>query len=46
VLLAPTVAVTPLKLDDADLLMGTDVLMRERIWLSYATRRIYVARPE
>jgi len=26
--------------------MGTDVLMRERIWLSYATRRIYVARPE
>lgn len=46
VLLSPTVAVTPLQLDDADLLMGTDVLQRERIWLSYATRRIYVARPE
>ena len=46
ILLSPTVAVTPLRLDDADLLMGTDVLQRERIWLSYATRRIYVARPE
>ncbi len=46
VLLAPLVAVTPLRLDDADMLMGTDVLMRERIWLSYAGRRIFVARPE
>jgi predicted aspartyl protease len=46
VLLSPRVAVTPLRLADADLLMGTDVLMRERIWVSFATRRIYVARPE
>lgn len=46
VLLAPTVAVMPLRLDDADLLMGADVLQRERIWLSYATQRIFVARPE
>jgi predicted aspartyl protease len=46
VLLSPFVAVTPLRLDDADLLMGTDVLARQRIWLSYAARRIFVARPE
>jgi predicted aspartyl protease len=46
VLLAPTVAVMPLRLDDADMLMGTDMLMRQRIWLSYAGRRIFVARPE
>jgi len=46
VLLAPTVTVTPLRLDDADLLLGSDTLMRERIWLSYAGRRIYLARPE
>jgi predicted aspartyl protease len=46
VLLSPMVGVTPLRLDDADLLMGTDVLMRQRIWLSYASRRIFVARPE
>jgi hypothetical protein len=46
VLLSPTVAVTPLRLDDGDMLMGTDVLMHQRIWLSYAARRIFVARPE
>jgi predicted aspartyl protease len=45
-LMSPTVAVTPLRLDDGDMLMGTDVLMHQRIWLSYASRRIYVARPE
>lgn len=45
-LMAPTVGVTPLGLDDADMLMGTDMLGRERIWLSYSARRIYVARPE
>ena len=46
VLLGPVVAVMPLRLDDADLLMGADLLMRERIWLSYATQRIFVALPE
>jgi predicted aspartyl protease len=46
VLLAPVLGVTPLRLDDADLLLGTDVLRRQRIWLSYASRRIFVARPE
>ncbi len=46
VLLAPLVAVMPLRLDDADMLLGTDMLARQRIWLSYAGRRIFVARPE
>jgi predicted aspartyl protease len=46
VLLSPVVGVMPLRLDDADLLMGADVLRRQRIWLSYASRRIFVARPE
>ncbi len=46
VLLSPVMGVTPLRLDDADLLMGADVLRRQRIWLSYASRRIFVARPE
>jgi predicted aspartyl protease len=45
VVLAPRMGITPLRLDDADLLMGTDMLMRQRIWLSYAAHRIYVQRP-
>ncbi len=46
VVLSPVLAVTKLAFDDADVLIGTDVLARQRIWLSYKTRRIYIARPE
>lgn len=44
--IAPLLAITPLGLDDADLLLGTDLLARQRVWMSYATRRVFVARPE
>jgi predicted aspartyl protease len=42
-LLSPSILVTPLRLDDADLLFGTDFLLHRRVWLSYASRRIFVA---
>jgi len=43
VLLSPTVGVTALRMDDADVLVGADLLNHERIWLSYAAHRIYIA---
>ncbi len=42
-LLDPSILVTPLRLDDADLLFGTDFLLHHRVWLSYASRRLFVA---
>ena len=44
-LLAPMFGVMPLRLTDAEMRMGLDVLSRERIWLSYATHRVFVERP-
>lgn len=42
-LLEPTLLVTPLRLDDADLLFGTDFLLHRRVWLSYATHQVFFA---
>lgn len=44
-LLSPTLGVMTMRLPDADMRMGYDVLARERIWVSYATHRIFVERP-
>ena len=38
-------AVMPLRLDDADLILGVDFLLAHRVWLSYAGRVVLVAPP-
>ncbi|MDQ2803747.1 MAG: retroviral-like aspartic protease family protein [Pseudomonadota bacterium] len=42
VLLAAPVEVTPI----VDMLLGADWLARRRVWLSYATRQVFVAAPK
>lgn len=41
----PTLLVTPLALEDADLILGVDYLRTRRLWLSYRTHRIFLGRP-
>ena len=41
----PTLLVTPLGLEDADLILGVDYLRTRRLWLSYRTHRIFLGRP-
>jgi hypothetical protein len=41
----PEIIVTDLKLGDADLVSGVDLLRSRRLWLSYGSRRIFVANP-
>jgi predicted aspartyl protease len=42
---APTLIVADLHEADFDLVVGMDILARHRVWLSYGTRRVFVARP-
>ena len=43
---APTpIAVMPLRLDDADMILGVDFLLAHRVWLGYAGRVVLVAPP-
>ena len=42
---SPTMAVADLPAGAGDMLLGEDWLHTHRIWLSYASRRVYVARP-
>jgi predicted aspartyl protease len=39
----PVVIVTPLHLDDADVILGADFLATHRVWLSYAAHRVFIA---
>jgi hypothetical protein len=39
-----TILVTRLGLQDADLVLGADILRWQRIWLSYASHRIFLER--
>jgi hypothetical protein len=41
----PEIIVTDLKLADADLVLGVDFLISRRLWLSYGSRRIFLANP-
>jgi predicted aspartyl protease len=41
----PVIAVTNLRLQDADLVLGIDFLRLRRVWLSYGSRRIFLGRP-
>ena len=41
----PEVVVTDLKLNEADIVLGVDFLSSRRLWLSYGSRRIFVANP-
>ena len=40
----PTLTVTRFSLEDADLILGVDFLASRRVWFSYATRQVFVAR--
>jgi hypothetical protein len=39
-----TIMVTRLGLQDADLVLGADFLRWQRVWLSYASHRIFLER--
>lgn len=39
---APSIAVAPLRLSIADMLLGADWLRGNRVWLAYGTRRVTV----
>jgi predicted aspartyl protease len=41
----PVIAVTKLRLQDADLVLGVDFLRFRRVWLSYGSHQIFLARP-
>jgi hypothetical protein len=41
----PVIAVTNLRLQDADLVLGIDFLRLRRVWLSYRSGRIFLGRP-
>lgn len=41
----PVLVVAPLRLDDADVVLGADFLDSHRVWLSYRGRRVFVAAP-
>jgi predicted aspartyl protease len=43
---SPVAIVTPLHLDDADLILGEDFLQAFRVWLSYAPPRMLFARAQ
>jgi hypothetical protein len=38
----PALAVTPLGLQDADVILGEDLIKSWRVWLSYTARRIFI----
>ncbi|MGH7110013.1 MAG: aspartyl protease family protein [Stellaceae bacterium] len=42
----PVLIVTALNLPDADIVLGLDFLRGRRVWFSYLTHRIFLARPE
>lgn len=45
VLSAPTLVTAPVPTEVFDMLLGLDVWLTRRLWISYATKQIFVARP-
>jgi hypothetical protein len=43
VLRNPTIVVADMKLIEADLVLGVDLLSSRRLWLSYGSRRIFIS---
>lgn len=43
---APVAIVTPLHLDDGDVILGTDFLQSHRVWLSYSSHQVLLTRPD
>jgi len=41
----PSLLVTPLDLNDADIVLGMDFVASRRVWLSYQMPRVFVGRP-
>jgi len=39
----PEIAVADIKLSEADLVLGVDLLSSQRLWLSYGSRRIFIS---
>ncbi|HVH50286.1 MAG TPA: aspartyl protease family protein, partial [Candidatus Bathyarchaeia archaeon] len=39
----PEMIVTDLKLDEADMVLGMDLLASRRLWLSYESRKIFLS---
>jgi hypothetical protein len=43
VLRNPEIVVTDVNITEADLVLGVDFLSSRRVWLSYGSRRIFIA---
>jgi predicted aspartyl protease len=41
----PQIVVADLSLREADLVLGVDLLISRRLWLSYGSRKIFIANP-